>query len=121
MLSTVKAKEVVDKRTGLMWQDEPKIVSLTQPKAVNYCEGLTLYGHKDWRLPTIDELKSIVDYSRPKDEVAIKTEFKHTQSSGYLTSSKVVDSSSFWVVYFANGTDFWTTDSASYYVRCVRQ
>jgi len=121
MLSTVKAKEVVDKRTGLMWQDEPKIVGLTQPKAVNYCEGLTLYGHKDWRLPTIDELKSIVDYSHPKDEVAIKTEFKHTQISGYLTSSKVVDSSSFWVVYFDDGNDGWNNGSGSYYVRCVRQ
>jgi len=119
MLSTVKAKEVVDKRTGLMWQDEPKIVSLTQPKAVNYCEGLTLYGHKDWRLPTIDELKSIVDYSRPKDEVAIKTEFKHTQSSGYWTSSKVVDR--FWVVGFDDGYGTWLNASDSLYVRCVRQ
>ncbi len=36
----------------------------TWEEALAYCEGLTLGDHSDWRLPTIKELNSIVDYGR---------------------------------------------------------
>ena len=47
---------------GLMWEailgaDEGTKLS----EASAYCSGLTLDGHSDWRVPNIDELRSLVD------------------------------------------------------------
>ena len=33
-------------------------------EALDYCENLSFANHNDWRLPNIQELQSIVDYSR---------------------------------------------------------
>jgi hypothetical protein len=45
--------------TELMWTKKDNGADLTQAQAADYCRNLTLGGYRDWRLPTIDELKSI--------------------------------------------------------------
>lgn len=32
---------------------------MTRDRAIPYCEGLSLYGYSDWRLPTLDELSQM--------------------------------------------------------------
>jgi hypothetical protein len=58
-------KAVIDNKTGLIWQqtDDGKMRDLLEG-AHSYCDELTLGGHDDWRLPRIDELRTIIDYSR---------------------------------------------------------
>jgi|WetSurMetagenome_2_1015567.scaffolds.fasta_scaffold00050_2 hypothetical protein len=54
---------VTDKKTGLMWQQqEPG--SLLWGNAIAYCEGLSLGGYSDWRMPTVKELAFLMDYSK---------------------------------------------------------
>jgi len=55
-----------DTSTGLMWEDTPHVreTKITQPHAKEYCSELRLGGFEDWRLPTIHELLTIVDYRR---------------------------------------------------------
>ena len=54
---------VTDNRTGLIWQQgEPG--AMTWNSALTYCEGLSLAGSTDWRLPNIKELESLVDETR---------------------------------------------------------
>ena len=55
---------VTDNCTGLMWQKDTgnEGTKLDWCAALAYCEGLSLGGHDDWRLPNIHELQSIVDY-----------------------------------------------------------
>jgi len=55
---------ITDTKTGLMWQKETAPRTYTWQEAVEYCKNLTLAGYDDWRLPTIEELFSIVDYER---------------------------------------------------------
>jgi hypothetical protein len=56
---------VTDSVTGLYWQRTPPSQTYSQIGAETYCQSLSLgaFG-SGWRLPTIMELVSIVDYSR---------------------------------------------------------
>lgn len=124
---------VVDTRTGLVWQDEPYTASeataygantesgkvLYWANAITYCENLTLGGYADWRLPNINELKSIRDMGRSSP--AIDTTFANTASDGYWSSTTYVAGTTYaWFVYFDNGHVGNNDKTVSFYVRCVR-
>jgi len=59
---------VVDSVTTIMWQRESyfddSLEPLSQWRAREYCDDLSLAGFNDWRLPTILELVTIADYGR---------------------------------------------------------
>jgi hypothetical protein len=60
---------VRDLATGLLWQ-KPTDNHLTWQQALAYCEGLVYAGHDDWRLPNVNELRSLVNietFSPPSD------------------------------------------------------
>ncbi|MCC6157886.1 MAG: DUF1566 domain-containing protein [Deltaproteobacteria bacterium] len=53
---------VTDKVTGLMWQQTPG-EKMTWDEAASGADGFELAGHDDWRLPSIDELYSLIDFN----------------------------------------------------------
>jgi len=64
---------VTDQATGLMWMKADsgalkagrnKDGKLNWQEALKWAESLEYAGHKDWRLPNVKELQSIVDYTR---------------------------------------------------------
>ncbi|HSW60906.1 MAG TPA: DUF1566 domain-containing protein, partial [bacterium] len=59
--STVVGKVIVtDVVTGLLWTKE-YTTGLTWSGSLSYCENLNYGGFADWRLPNIEELKTLVD------------------------------------------------------------
>ncbi len=55
---------VTDLNTGLMWQQTPDLDNKsTFPGAVAGAETFSLAGYADWRLPSIKELYSLIDFS----------------------------------------------------------
>jgi len=101
------------------WQDNERSSSLKWEEAINYCEELNLNG-MGWRLPNINELKSIVDYS--KNNPAIKSSFSEITPLQYWSSSTNHTSKNFaWSISFRNG-DVWSSVSKKqkHQVRCVR-
>ncbi len=50
-----------DTQTNLMWAGKDNGSDVTRQQAMDYCRDLTLAGHHDWRLPTIDELQTLYD------------------------------------------------------------
>ncbi|MGD9975610.1 MAG: DUF1566 domain-containing protein [Desulfatirhabdiaceae bacterium] len=113
---------VTDTSTGLMWQHDTPDNTMTWEQALSYCENSTLAEYTDWRLPTLKELVSLVDYSRYNPTINT-TYFPDTAASYYWSSTTLANATaSVWIMHFYYGYDFNTTKSESkyYYVRAVR-
>ncbi len=114
-------KVVVDNNTGLMWQQTIPTEQYTWDNADSYCGSLTYAGYSDWRMPTPQELLTIVDNS--KYEPAIDTTyFPDTTPRGYFwSSSSQSDSTNYaWGVDFFFGSVSGNNKANDKYVRCVR-
>ena len=113
---------VTDNRTDLVWQKEDDGITRTWESAISYCEGLTLGGMSDWRLPNIRELESIINSGTSYPAIDT-TFFPNTNSSYYYWSSTTLAYNANYAlsVYFGLGRigGYYKSDYY-YYVRCVR-
>ena len=113
---------VNDEVTGLIWQREDDNNPRNWDAAWDYCQDLELPsgGWTDWRLPSADELMSIVDYGT--DSPAINgSAFPGTNPSWYWSATTFADYSvNAWVVDFTYGEVYYYGKSDTHYVRCVR-
>jgi hypothetical protein len=125
---------VTDSATGLIWQkcstglgttlgncNTGSISSYNWSNAISYCEGLTLGGRSDWRLPNIKELRSIIDYTKTAEPAIDRTAFPNTPSAYYWSSSSWnLLFLNAWTVYFSNGiVTYDVAKTSTSYVRCV--
>lgn len=121
---TATSSVTVDNRTGLMWVTNPVDAGISSTPdwegAITLCEGLNYAGFADWRLPNINELVSIVDYSRQSPSINTAY-FLNTQNDYYWSSTTYMpDAPSAWYVQFANGDINYVDKAFTFYVRCVR-
>ena len=62
---------ITDTKTGLIWVKNPHTdlsekfkERMAWQSAIDGCKELNFAGHKDWRLPTVEELRELVDYTK---------------------------------------------------------
>jgi hypothetical protein len=105
------AGTVLDTKTKLTWQQSIGSGLVTQAAATSYCSALGLAGG-GWRLPTVKELLTLVDYSQTGPLIDL-TAFPSAPASIQWSATNT------WTVSFANGS---VTGYASgmYAARCVR-
>ncbi len=61
---------VTDRATGLMWEKGDSGKGMNWKDALAWaqqCNAKKLFGHADWRVPSVKELQSLVDYTRSPD------------------------------------------------------
>ncbi len=80
-----KENTVRDIRGGKLYTDIPNARKYTFHEATEYCKGLRHGGYSDWRLPSLEELKSLFDFTRRP--VSIRNSFHNTQKGIYWTST----------------------------------
>jgi hypothetical protein len=118
---TVVSGTVRDNKTKLTWQQTAPSTTLAQTDAASYCSGLSLNG-TGWRLPTLFELETLLDYSvAPPGPMIDATFFFNTAQLPYWTSSPSVGASVVAYVGFSNGNaGYFNGTDTSPSVRCVR-
>ncbi len=107
---------IMDAITGLIWQ-KSYASDKTWQLALAYCEELDFANQTDWRLPSKNELASLVNYGT----YSAASDFPDMPSEYFWSSSSYVgNTDSAWSVNFGNGqlNDRGKTDD--YQVRCVR-
>lgn len=96
---------VIDSKTGLEWTAKPLAQGeMTHEQATKACAELDYAGHRDWSLPTREQLLTIVDITR--HEPAIDTEaFPDFPKSGWFWTSDLCawSPASAWYVGFGGG------------------
>ena len=116
-----QGEAVIDTERGLLWQDNSAVESeeLLFSEANDYCQNLVLEKHDDWRLPTLLELQSIIDYKRY--DPALERGFYFGLSKNYWSSTLYADDKErAWDVNFKSGSSEHNRHSYDFYVRCVR-
>src|ERR1700733_11556701 len=65
-----------DPATGMTWAKKDNGSTVQQADAIAYCRDLRLAGFRDWRLPTIDQLRQIYNSSANEGAYHIKGRIK---------------------------------------------
>jgi len=111
---------VIHRTTCLMWQKQTASSEMNWYDAISYCNNLTLAGYSDWRLPTRDELKSIVDKNQAKAPYINTAYFPDTNTSVYWSTSVADYRDYAWGILFRHGHGYEYRKSTAYFVRAVR-
>lgn len=126
---------ISDSATGLIWQkctarlgitlgncSTGSLEMYTWSNAITYCEGLILGSRSDWRLPNINELRSIIDYTKSTRPTVDIIAFPNNRFENYWSSSTYAQNTNFaWYVNFSNGSVDGSLKANNYYVRCVKE
>jgi hypothetical protein len=115
-----------DKETGLVWQRSPSASRLNWFDAHDHCIGLNIGNRKGWRLPSVQELYTLLNPSVPYPGPALPTghPFTNVQSDYYWTSTTMaLIPASAWLVYMGNGLGTTAQDTKTdpdWFAWCVR-
>jgi hypothetical protein len=103
---------VADHRTTLEWQRADDRMLYTWRDALSHCR-------LPWRLPTVEELYTLVDVRRTGPPLIAPI---FSSSTGYYWTATPAagDASQAWYVSFGNGGVGYGTKRGTYRVRCVR-
>ena len=118
---------VLDRETGLVWEQSPTAPP-TIPNTFNWesaqahCNALNTGGRMGWRLPTLQDLASLVDRSvSPGPRLPSGHPFSNVQAADYWSATVfATDTSSAWVVDFFNGFVVLGGKIETHFAWCVR-
>jgi len=124
--SRVNANIVKEEQSNLYWQDNIQAKTTIEKfaEAESYCASLTLDEIDSWRLPTYNELLTIVNYERERPSVY--DIFQHTNDKEYWTQTTSASNAfTKWTIHFHRGIVYSGTGtyvsgrSTTHNVRCV--
>ena len=123
MLTSLNAKDVIyDSTTSLIWQDanENDDLSVTYHEAKEYCAKLVIAEYKDFRIPTLFELQSIIDYKNYKP--AILTGFNYAPNETFWSTTPFANDKEYvWTINFKKGDRNIKAMHYDRHIRCVQK
>ena len=117
---------VLDRETGLVWEQSPSTSAFTweNGEAAFHCNNLSVGDRLGWRLPTIQELASLVDgdpHNTSRPRLPPGHPFSNVQSSFYWSATTLAfNTGNAWDVVFFNGVVDDDDKTGFDFVWCVR-
>lgn len=113
---------VVDQATGLMWQQSGSSEKVNWAEAKTHIQQLNqsgYAGYTDWRLPTVEELASLLEFEQINGNAYVDSVFDATLDFCW-SADTVADSDAAWAVAFHSGHVYFDPLDRMNYVRAVR-
>jgi Protein of unknown function (DUF1566) len=122
VLSNFGSAAVLDRETGLVWERSPDTTTDSWFIAQNRCNGKIVGSRKGWRLPTLQELNSLIDPTASSPALPDGHPFSNVQLGRYWSlSTYALDNTFAWTVAFDNGaTGLNNKGTLSLFIWCVR-
>ena len=112
----INGTEILDRKTGLIWQRAIE-KNLTHEEALEHAERISRETGLNWRVPTIDELSSLLDRTRSFPASG----FPDMPSETFWSSTPYVGGTYLaWVVNFDNGRVYDSYRNCGLAVRLVK-
>lgn len=110
---------ITDTCTGQMWSQNASESKMNHSSAKNYCQNLSLAEYTDWRLPTRQEITTLIDYHKyyPATQTNLIEDYL---SDWFWIQDKTFNQKNAWAVYFFYGASYIRGFTKIYYVRPVR-
>jgi hypothetical protein len=101
VLPSFNNQAVRDNNTGLVWEQTIDLTNRVWPQALAICANKTVGGTGGWRLPSVVELKSVLDTSLSAPYI-----------NGVFTSSGIIAFNNWWsaTTSTVNSGDAWIVD-----------
>lgn len=128
VLDEFDGRAVFDKETGLVWQRSPSKSAFDWFEAHALCNNAVVIGNRlGWRLPTIQELASVVDPTEVGPSLPPGHPFLNVQSPDpqapsvyWSATTNAADPGLAWGVFFHFGGLTRTPKAGEHFVWCVR-
>lgn len=112
---------VLDKETGLVWERSPAQEGFTWSSAHYHCNTILVGNRQGWRLPTLQELKSLYDPTYPYLPANHPFEFVGPGAHFWSATTDAEDYNRGWIAFFTSAASALTgPKSGGHYVWCVR-
>jgi hypothetical protein len=82
---------ILDKETGLVWEQSPQTTTHQWPSARLECTSRTVSGRSGWRLPSVNELASLIDTTNTSPALPTGHPFSNVMSSRYWSATTSAD------------------------------
>jgi hypothetical protein len=124
VLTNWNNEAVLDRETGLVWQRAPALSGEHNWFfSIDHCNAGTIIGNRrGWRLPSLEELGSLIDPSQSNPALPVGHPFQGINSTqSFWTTSLFSDNTDFaWAVPISNGVPAVKTIALEINVWCVR-
>ena len=108
---------VLDKNTGLVWEQAPDAGSNDWIVAIGACISKEVGGVNGWRLPSVVELRSVFDFSSLAN---VFTGVNQEGASYWSATTSAIDPSFAWSVNFFKGNAGFEKKTSPFMWWCVR-
>ena len=123
LLPLFNNEAVLDKETGLVWEQTPSGGISDWSSAINHCSTIEAGGRKGWRLPTVEELGSVVDTTQSNPALSASHPFTIGASDTFWSATtRAAVQTHAWGLSISNGApqNGLTKANVSFKAWCVR-